>query len=133
MSAEGTYVRPWLAPYQEAAIFCPERYAVIEATTKSGKTVACIIWLLEQALRGESGWDYWWVAPVFDQAEIAYRRFKRYLPVRDDEGRPFESFKANESDLVITLIGGVRLSFKSGEKPDNLYGEDVHAAVIDEA
>ena len=30
-------------------------------------------------------------------------------------------------------MNGATISFKSGEKPDNLYGEDVYAVVIDEA
>ena len=54
------YVRPWLAPYQLEAIFCPERYSVIEATTKAGKTAGCLVWLFEQAsVYGESGRSCW--------------------------------------------------------------------------
>ena len=34
-----TYVRPVLYPKQEQAIFTPARYAIIEATPKSGKEV----------------------------------------------------------------------------------------------
>lgn len=48
------YQRPPLANYQLTAIFCPERYALIEASTKAGKTGACLVWLLEQALQGEN-------------------------------------------------------------------------------
>jgi hypothetical protein len=33
----------------------------------------------------------------------------------------------------LTLINGARIVCKSAEKPDNLYGEDVFAAVFDEA
>ena len=40
-------------PKQIDAIFTPARYSVIEASTKSGKTVGCIIWLFEQALQGK--------------------------------------------------------------------------------
>ena len=119
------YTRPWLAPYQLESIFCPERYALIEASTKSGKTVGCIAWLFEQAIQGQPAWEYWWVAPVYPQAEIAYRRFKRAVPQ--------EFFASNETDMTISLRNGTVIRFKSGEKPDNLYGEDVHAAVIDEA
>src|SRR5690606_36994105 len=39
----------------------------------------------------------------------------------------------NESSLVYTFRNGARWVFKSAEKPDNLYGEDVADAVIDEA
>jgi phage terminase large subunit-like protein len=34
---------------------------------------------------------------------------------------------------TVTLINGAVIWFKSGDKPDSLYGEDVYAAVIDEA
>ena len=42
-------------------------------------------------------------------------------------------YTANESELTIRLINGATVAFKSGEKPDNLYGEDVYSVVIDEA
>lgn len=110
---------------QQRAVFAPERYSVIEASTKSGKTVGCIIWLTEQALQGREGYHYWWIAPVYPQAAIAYSRLKLALPRT--------LYKANDTDLRITLANGAIIEFKSGEKPDNLYGEDVYAAVIDEA
>jgi predicted phage terminase large subunit-like protein len=120
------YVRPNLYPEQEAAIFDDSRYVIIEASTKSGKTVGCLVWLHEQAaLRGAPGRNFWWIAPIFAQAKMAHRRLKRFLP--DD------SFTANETELTITLMNGAIIWFKSGEKPDGLYGEDVYAAVIDEA
>jgi hypothetical protein len=37
------------------------------------------------------------------------------------------------SAKVITLYNGTRISFKSADKPDTLYGDDVYAVVIDEA
>ena len=74
-----TYQRPTLYPKQENAIFCDERYSVIEGSTKCGKTVACLAWILEQALMGKPGQTYWWIAPVYPQAKIAFRRLKRGL------------------------------------------------------
>jgi hypothetical protein len=127
------YVRPWLYAKQQRAIFdCPDingnmaRYGFTEASTKAGKTVGAMAWLFEQALiGGADGRNYWWVAPVYPQAKIAFRRLKR--------GLPKDLYKANEQDLTLTLPNGAVIWFKSGEKPDNLYGEDVWAAVIDEA
>lgn len=119
------YERPWVAPYQEDAIFCEERYGVVEATTKSGKTHGCILWLFEQACKGDTGMHYWWVAPVYTQAEIAYGRLKAALPE--------DIYHAQDTKRIITLINGAKIWFKSGEDPDRLYGEDVYAAVIDEA
>jgi phage FluMu gp28-like protein len=128
MTATGTvirYERPPLAKYQLDAIFCDERYSLIEASTKAGKTVGCLAWIIEQALQGKQNYNYWWIAPVYPQADIAFRRLKHNLT----QG----IFKANESDLSLTFRNGARLICKSGEKPDNLYGEDVFAAVVDEA
>lgn len=126
------YVRPWLYPKQRAAIFdavdvnkLPSRYALIEASTKAGKTSACIAWLFEQALQGKENENFWWVAPVYAQAKIAFRRMKA--------GLPKTLYKANNQEMTITLLNGAVIWFKSGDNPDNLYGEDVMAMVIDEA
>jgi phage FluMu gp28-like protein len=119
------YNRPQLANYQLDALFNDARYAIVESSTKAGKTAACLVWIIEQALQGKTGQDFWWIAPVYGQAKIAFRRLKA--------GLPRESYTANESDLTLTLINGARIVCKSAEKPDNLYGEDVYAAVFDEA
>ena len=73
------YRRPNLYPKQKAAIFSPDRYGIIEGSTKCGKTVACIAWILEQAMGGLRGQAYWWISPVYPQAKVAYRRLKRGL------------------------------------------------------
>ena len=120
------YSRPWLYAKQEAAIFCDERYSVIEASTKSGKTVGCMVWLGEKALLGKRKRNYWWIAPIYSQAKIAYKRLK--------DGLPRGLYIANDSAMTITLMNnGAIITFKGGDNPDSLYGEDVYAAVIDEA
>lgn len=119
------YERPPLYPKQYAALFDPHRYSITEASTKSGKTAGAIIWLIEQALGGRPGWNYWWVAPVSAQADIAFRRTIRALPA--------DMRSYNLTVKTVTLVNGCILWFKSGDHPDSLYGEDVYAAVIDEA
>ena len=119
------YRRAKLYPRQEAAIFDAARYSLIEATTKAGKTAGCIVWIGEQAALGRSGRNYWWVAPVYAQAKVAFTRMCQSLP----KG----TFEKNETDLRIDIINGTHVWFKSGEKPDNLYGEEVYAVVLDEA
>jgi hypothetical protein len=116
---------PPLYPAQRAAIFADERYSLIEASTKSGKTVGCLVWIMEQAMAGRRGWNYWWVAPVYAQAKVAYRRLKNML-------EPWV-YRSNETELTLALPNGAVIWFKTGEKPDNLYGEDVYACVLDEA
>lgn len=123
---EVPYERPgWLYPKQRESIFDLARFVFIEASTKSGKTVGCLAWLVEQAIQGGEGDEYWWVAPIRPQAKIAYRRIKRFIP------RGYWS--ANESDLRLTLANGAVIVFKGSDNPDGLYGEDVQACVIDEA
>lgn len=122
---------PPLAEYQTRAMFCAERFSVIEATTKAGKTFGCIIWLLHEALRApRPGVEYWWVAPIYEQAKIAYRRMREMLGQTDPRRSWHET---NESDPSIKLANGAVVRFKSADKPDGLYGEDVLAAVVDEA
>ena len=114
-----------LYPVQFDAIYDPARYALIEATTKAGKTAGCLVWLIEKAARGQQGWNYWWVAPVYPQATVAFRRAIA--------GMTPGMYEKNETELRIDLPNGTHIFFKSGEKPDNLYGEDVYAVVLDEA
>jgi hypothetical protein len=119
------YKRPWLYKKQLEAIFHDKRYGCVEASTKAGKTVGCIVWLFEQALQGKTGDNYWWVAPIFPQAKIAYRRLKRFMPPK--------LCNTNEQELRIDLPNGACMWFKGADNPDSLYGEDVKAAVGDEA
>jgi len=119
------YVRPWIYDKQRDAIFHNKRYGLIEASTKTGKTVGCIVWFFEQAMQGKPGNNFWWVAPVYSQAKIAYRRLKQYLPL--------DLYESNEGELTIKLPNGTTMWFKGADKPDSLYGEDVYAGVVDEA
>ena len=80
MNQQLVYRRPKLYDKQREAMFDPARISIIEASTKSGKTVSGIIWLYEQALKGKSGQNFWWVAPVSMQARIAFNRMKAALP-----------------------------------------------------
>ena len=107
-------------------IDAPERFTIVEATTKAGKTVGCIVWLFEEALKGKDGDICWWVAPTFTIAKIAYRRMKRYI-------NPKSIYTENKGELTLKLINGVTIFFKGADNPDSLYGEDVIAAVLDEA
>jgi phage FluMu gp28-like protein len=84
-----------------------------------------MVWLAEQAMAGKAGRNYWWVAPIYPQAKIAFRRLRRGLPA--------EVYTANEAELTLTLANGAIIWFKGADKADSLYGEDVYAAVIDEA
>jgi hypothetical protein len=83
--------------------------------------------LVGQALfKGKPGRQFWWIAPLFVQAKIAYGRMKRRLPK--------DLIRRNDADQAITIIPTeATLSFKSGEKLDNLFLEEGWAAMMDEA
>lgn len=119
------YTRPNLAHYQKAIIDSPARYTVTEASTKIGKTASHIVWAAEEALKLGNNQSVWWVAPVYKQAEIAFNRMRSQISDKS-------FFKVNESKLRLTTPTGSIIQFNSAEKPDNLYGEDVYAAVFDE-
>lgn len=126
MNHRYSYKRPWLYPLQEAAFFNSARISLVEASTKAGKTVAGIAWLFERAFQGKPGENFWWVATIFPQAKIAFTRMLQAVPAD-------MVVSSRNTDLTLSLRNGAIISFKSGEKPDGLYGEDVYAAVIDEA
>ena len=116
-----------LYPKQRAAIYDDARICCIESSTKAGKTVGALAWIIEQGLRGKAGQNYWWIAPVYTQSEIAFRRCWNML-------EPLKAMcKRNQSAFFILLPNQTRIMFKSGERPDDLYGEDVFACVMDEA
>lgn len=118
--------RPKLADYQKAILNSKARYTITEASTKAGKTFSHLWWLFEMANNPPKiGANYWWIAPVYSQAQIAFSRVKRVVAQSG-------VFRINESSLFIETPAGAFLWFKSAEKPDNLYGEDVYAAVFDE-
>lgn len=121
-------IKPSLTSYQKRILFSKARFTITEAGTKTGKTHSHIIWLYGKAheLEDAENHNYWWVAPVYSQAKIAFKRLRRNLVKTG-------LYKFNESGLYITCPNGAEIHFKTAEKPDNLYGEDVYACVFDEA
>lgn len=127
MGATINYTRPFVYQYQRNIIDSPSRFTVTEASTKVGKTASHIIWLFEQplALQLKAGQSCWWVAPTFSQAEMAFNRMRRQVNAPN-------FFTANLTKLTLTYPTGAEIHFKSAERPDNLYGDDVYACVFDE-
>jgi phage FluMu gp28-like protein len=121
-----TIQRPKLTKYQKDILYSDSRFTVTEASTKVGKTFSHLFWIFELAhTPPKKGANYWWVAPVYSQAKIAFTRMRRTISGNS-------AYRINESDLFIVTPLGSTIWFKSAEKPDNLYGEDVYGAVFDE-
>ncbi len=81
--------------------------------------------MFEQALVCKPNQSVWWIAPTIGQAKIAYDRMKVQISNK-------ALYTYNETNRVITLVTGGKIEFKTAEKPDNLYGDDVYAFVFDE-
>jgi len=120
-----TITRPKFTDYQTKILGSEKRFTITEASTKCGKTFSHLFWLFEEAHKGKKGYEYWWVAPVYSQAEIAFKRL--YRKVAESQ-----VYIINLSKLSITTPIGTVISFKSADNPSNLYGENVHAFVFDE-
>lgn len=119
-------IRPKLAPYQRAILDSKARFTVTTAATKIGKTFSHSWWLFEESCNPPKlGANYWWIAPVFSQAEIAFNRIRRFLGHSSD-------FKINLTKMLIETPVESFIHYKTAQDPDNLYGEDVFAAVFDE-
>lgn len=124
-SIEVEIERPSLTSYQKAILYSPARFTVTKGATKIGKTFPHLFWIFERAHDNiKPGANYWWVAPVHAQAKIAFNRLRRVAVQL--------GYRINESELFIETDIDSRIWFKSADNPDNLYGEDVFAAVFDE-
>lgn len=120
--------KPDLTSYQKEILYSPSRFTVTEASTKIGKTFSHIWWIYERAHEewNMQGFNHWWVAPVYNQTKIAFKRLTSKI------GRT-GLYGINQSNLIITCPNGAEIHFKSADKPDNLFGEDVYSIVYDEA
>lgn len=117
--------RPKFTEYQKRILYSNARFTVTKGATKIGKTFPHLYWLFERAHDEiKKGANYWWIAPIFPQAKIAFNRMRRIaVPL---------GYRVNESELFIETGYDSRIWFKGADKPDSLYGEDVFAAVFDE-
>lgn len=117
--------RPVFTDYQKKILYSDARFTVTKGATKIGKTFPHLFWLFEKAHEQiKNGANYWWIAPIYPQAKIAFNRMRRIaVPL---------GYRINESELFIETDYDSRIWFKGADKPDSLYGEDVFAAVFDE-
>lgn len=121
-------IKPFpLADYQKRIVYSPKRFTITEGSTKCGKTISHVWWLFWIAHQRwvEPGMHFWWVAPIYNQAKIAFNRMRKKV-MRNP------AYKINYSNLSITTPLGSIIEFKTASDPDSLYGEDVYGAVLDE-
>jgi hypothetical protein len=103
-----------------------ERWAVIVAHRRCGKTVACINDLIYKALvDGKEDGRYAYLAPYYAQAKsIAFDYLMKFSePVRANH---------NVSELWVELINGARIRLFGADNADSLRGLYLDGVVLDE-
>jgi len=103
-----------------------ERWAVIVAHRRCGKTVSCINELIYKALiENKEDGRYAYVAPYYSQAKnIAWDYLLRF-------SKPVMA-KANQSELWVELINGARIRLFGADNADSLRGLYLDGIVLDE-
>lgn len=103
-----------------------ERWAVVVAHRRCGKTVSCINDLIYRALiEDKEHGQYAYVAPYYSQAKnIAWDYLQRY-------SNPVLA-KANQSELWVELVNGAKIKLYGADNPDSLRGLYLDGVVLDE-
>jgi len=103
-----------------------KRFVVAAFGRQSGKSTCAVNHLLKCAWERPNT-RYWFISPTYPQSRVMYRRLVGMLwPCRE------VLLKKNQSELRIKLINNSEIRFVSGEVFDNLRGETLHGAIIDE-
>ena len=103
-----------------------QRWALIVAHRRCGKTVSCINDLIKRALlENKEDGRYAYIAPYHSQAKsIAWDYLIRFSqPVR---------VAANQSELWVELINGAKIRLFGADNPDSLRGVYMDGVVLDE-
>ncbi len=118
--------------YRARNVFLPyhrrsQRWAVIVAHRRCGKTVACVADLIDAAIRCDKpDGRFAYVAPYYNQAkDVAWTYLKKYAA-------PLMSGPPNESELRCDLINGSRIRIYGADNPDRLRGIYLDGVVLDE-
>ena len=105
-----------------------ERWSIIVAHRRCGKTVATINDMIRRALLGPHGGLYAYIAPFYVQAkDIAFRYFKEFTAPLIPHGTQY-----NESELKITLPNQSIIRLYGADSYDRLRGLGFNGVVLDE-
>ena len=119
-------------PYEPRDCFLPfhertQRWAVMVAHRRAGKTVACINDLLKAALTTDKpDARFAYIAPHFNQSkDVAWMYLRRFAGVV-----PGTEF--NEAELRCDLPNGARIRLYGADNPDRLRGIYLDGVILDE-
>lgn len=117
---------PWtLTPPQSEVFAATERYLVLVAGRRFGKTILALTWLVSEVARREEGALGYYVAPYRVMARaIAWDKLLELT-------RGWRE-SASQGDLSVTLPGGRKIALKGADDPETLEGVGLSAVVLDE-
>jgi hypothetical protein len=117
-------VKILLKPPQAKVFGCQERFRVLVAGRRFGKTFLALTELIRAAW--EPGRKAWYVAPTYRQAKrVAWKALKEMT-------RPYWAALPNETDLTIELITGGAISLRGADNYDALRGDGLDFITLDE-
>jgi phage terminase large subunit len=105
-----------------------ERWAVIVAHRRAGKTVACVMDLVDAALRCDKQRPrFAYIAPMLKQAKtVAWDYLKDY-------GLKVPGATPHETELRVDFPGGAQVRLHGSDNPDGLRGIYLDGLILDEA
>lgn len=116
--------RPQFVPFHKRK----QRWAVLVAHRRAGKTVACIMDLIDAALRCQKeNPRFAYVAPLHVQAkDVAWTYLKHFT-------RNIPGVEYNESELRVDFPGGARIRLYGADSYDRMRGLYFDGVILDEA
>lgn len=104
---------------------CPDRFRVVVAGRRFGKTFLSTAELLSRAL-AQPDQNIWYLSPTYKASkDVCWDMLISQIP-------PEYITKTNETALKIDFRNGSSISLKGAEKPDNLRGRAIDFVVLDE-
>lgn len=105
------------------------RFKVLVAGRRFGKSMFALIECADRAIN--QGQDVWYLGPTYNNVMPMWRLFKKLvgeLPEYKNEQQKYMEFRPPKG-----MKKGGSISFKSGDRPDNLRGSGLDYVVLDEA
>lgn len=104
-----------------------QRWACLTAHRRAGKTVACVMDLIDAALRCQlPNPRFAYIAPYYAQAkDVAWSYVKQYTA-------PIPGVEAHEAELRVDLPGGRRIRLYGADNYDRMRGIYLDGVILDE-
>ncbi len=117
---------------QQVHISCSEKsknfWTIVCAGRQSGKSTLAKYQTINWAIKNENAL-IWYVTPSESQSKVVFRDIvKIILPLN-----VIKSKNQSKGNIVIELINGCRIEFKSAASEDTLRGSSVNFIILDEA